>query len=185
MHWNNHLCLREWSIYYIMISTWGSWCSLWALMIEVFCSSLQLTMNQSKKHLSTFPLTSKVTNTQMYGLFPSPLPTDFVLQCVCSRCKQHSLQSELPGTEGSLALRELILQILENYVPCKGQYYITAEKLQFQEISQSSCVVLLCHLLSFLLFCFIPDLYTVTCLTSQLNGSGSYTGTMNVFMWES
>lgn len=156
-------------------------------MIEVFCSSLQLTMNHSKQHLSTFPLTSKVTNTQMCGLFPPPLPSRFcVAMCLCSRCKQHSLQSELAGTEGSLALREPILQILENCVPCKGQYYITAEKLQFQEIlSQSSCVVLLPHLLSFMLFCFIPGFYTATCLNSQLNGSGSYTGTTNLFMWES
>lgn len=157
MHWNNDLCVWEQSIYYIMISTWGSWSSLLALMIEVFCSSLQLTMNHSKQHLSTFPLTSKVTNTQMCGLFPSPLPGGFcVAVCLCYRCKQHSLQSERAGTEGSLVLRELILHILENCVPCEGQYYIIAEKLQFQDIlRQSSCVVLLscllsCHSISFL-----------------------------------
>lgn len=133
-------------------------------MIEVFCSSLQLTMNHSK-HLSTFPLTSKVTNMQMCGLFPSPLPSGFcVAVCLCYRFKQHGLESELPGTEGSLALRELILQILENCVPCKSQYYIIAENLQFQEIlSQSSCVVLLSCLLSFtfyswLVHSYLPDL---------------------------
>lgn len=129
-------------------------------MIEVFCSSLQLTMNHSNQHLSTFPLTSKVTNMQMCGLFPAPLPSGFcVALCLCYRCKQHSLQSE--RAEGSLALRELILQVLENCVPCKSQYYIIAEKLQFQDtLSQSSCVVLLSCLFSSMSSCFIPGLYT-------------------------
>lgn len=120
----------------------------------------------------------------MCGLFPSPLPSGFcVAVCLCYRCKQHDLQSEQAGTEGSLVLREFILQILENCVPCKDQYYIIAEKLQFQNIlSQSSCAVLLSHLLSSISVLFLAC--TVTCLTSQLNGSGSYTGTKNIFMWE-
>lgn len=170
MHWNNHLCLREWSICYIMISTWGPWSSLWALMIEVFCSSLQLTMNHSKEHRNTFPLTSKMTNTQMCGLFPSPLSSGFcVVVCLCYGCKQHSWQSEWASTEGPLAPRELILQILDNCVPCKGQYYIISEKLQFQEIFM--------HVILF----YSWLIHTVSCLTSQLNVSGSYTGTMNAF----
>lgn len=112
MHWNNHLCLWGQSIYYVMISTWGSRSSSWALMIEVFCSVLQLTMSRSEQHLSTFPLTSNVTNTQMCGLFPSPLPSGFcVVVCLHYRWKQHSLQSGRAGTEVSLVPRELILQI--------------------------------------------------------------------------
>lgn len=40
-------------------------------MVEVLCSILQLTISHLEQHLSTFPLTSNVTNTQMCGLFPS------------------------------------------------------------------------------------------------------------------
>lgn len=111
MHWNNHLCLWGQSIY-DMISTWGSRSSLWALMIEVFCSILQLTMNCSEQHLSTFPVTSNVTNTQVCGLFPSPLPSGFfVAVCLHYLWKQHSLQSRQAGTERWLVPRELILHI--------------------------------------------------------------------------
>lgn len=137
-------------------------------MIEGFCSSLQLTMNHSKQHLNTFPLTSKVSNTQMCGLFPSPLPSGFcVAMCLCYRCKQQSLQSE--WAEGSSALGEHILQILEIVSLAKANITLLLRSYSFRRSSLLS-------------FCFIPGLYTVTCLTSQLNGPGSCTGTMNVFM---
>lgn len=112
MHWNDHLCLWGQSISYIMIFTWGSQCSLRALMIELFCSILQLTMSRSEQRLSTFPLTSNVTNTQMCGLLPSRLPSRFCTAvCLHYGWKQHSLQSGWAGTEGSLVPRELVLQV--------------------------------------------------------------------------
>lgn len=76
----------------------------------------------------------------------SPLlsPVDFVLQCVCATGVSSIACSLNCQVLKGVALRELILQILENCVPCKGQYDIVAENLQFQEIlNQSSCVVLL------------------------------------------